>query len=72
MLYLVGVVGRPIVKSIVDGAQLAFSSGFVRNVTDNGFTVDLVGSLVNVGPFDALIEFPDGVDVYWENRLSEC
>lgn len=35
-------------------------------MTDNGFTVALQGSLLNAGPFDALIEFPFGLDVIWQ------
>ncbi|KAL8279026.1 hypothetical protein RQP46_008484 [Phenoliferia psychrophenolica] len=71
-LYLTGILGKSIVSNIVDGAQLSFSSGFVNNVTDKGFTVDLVGSLLNVGPLDALIEFPEGVKVFWQgNHIAD-
>jgi hypothetical protein len=57
-----------VVGNIVDEAALAFSSGFVNNVTDHGFTVALKGSLLNAGPFDASIEFPQGLDVVFENN----
>ncbi|KAM0789126.1 hypothetical protein ACM66B_003180 [Microbotryomycetes sp. NB124-2] len=69
VLYLTGTIGKPIVSNIVDQAVLQFSSGFIRNLTDNGLTVDLKGSLTNAGPFDALIEFPEGVDVYFQGSL---
>ena len=51
VLYLTGLIGKTIVSNIVAEATLSFSGGFVRNVTDNGFTVDLVGSLLNAFVF---------------------
>lgn len=79
-----------VVSNIIDVAELSFSSGQVTNVTNNGFTVALTGSLLNAwvhphsplpnvadfccwrrGPFDALIEFPEGVDVIWQgNKIA--
>lgn len=50
----------------MDGSALAFASGEITQVTDTGFTVALKGSLLNAGPFDALIEFPGGVTVIWQ------
>ncbi|GAA5897781.1 hypothetical protein JCM8208_000260 [Rhodotorula glutinis] len=67
VLYLTGLLGRTIVARIVDQVQLTFSGGFVSDITDAGFKVALKGSLTDAGPFDALIEFPDGVDVYFMN-----
>ncbi|GAA6027071.1 hypothetical protein JCM8097_006088 [Rhodosporidiobolus ruineniae] len=67
VLYLTGLLGRTIVSHIVDEATLSFSGGNVTDITDEGFKVALAGSLLNAGPFDALIEFPDGVDVYFQN-----
>lgn len=66
VLYLTGILGPPLVAHIVDGSVLAFSSGLVTQVTDKGFTATLKGSLLNAGPFDALIEFPQGVQVIWQ------
>lgn len=66
VLNLVGLLGKTIVSNIVTGAALSFTGGTVTNVTDNGFSVALVGSLLNAGPFDALIEFPYGLDVIWQ------
>ncbi|SCV70806.1 BQ2448_3568 [Microbotryum intermedium] len=68
VLYLTGILGRPIVANIVDMTALTFTGGFINNLTDNGLTVALVGSLLKAGPFDALIEFPAGVDVIWEGQ----
>ncbi|KAL8287086.1 hypothetical protein RQP46_004092 [Phenoliferia psychrophenolica] len=66
VLYLTGILGKTIVSNIVDQSVLAFASGMVTNVTDGGFTVALQGSLLNAGPFDALIEFPEPVVVVWD------
>jgi hypothetical protein len=65
VLYLTGLLGRTIVQNIVDGAVLAFTGGNVTDITDSGFKVALTGSLTNAGPFDALISFPNGADVYF-------
>ncbi|GAA6063179.1 hypothetical protein JCM10212_003114 [Sporobolomyces blumeae] len=65
VLYLTGLLGRTIVANIVDQAVLAFTGGEVYDITDEGFKVDLTGSLTNAGPFDALISFPNGADVFF-------
>ncbi|BGP22157.1 pre-rRNA processing protein [Rhodotorula toruloides] len=71
VLYLTGLLGRTIVSHIVDQAELTFSGGNVTDITDNGFKVALTGSLLNAGPFDALIQFPDGVDVLFQgNKIA--
>jgi hypothetical protein len=54
------------VSRIVDESTLAFTRGFITEVTDRGFTATLSGALLNAGPFDALIEFPNGVEVFWQ------
>ncbi|GAA5969858.1 hypothetical protein JCM21900_004182 [Sporobolomyces salmonicolor] len=66
VLYLTGLIGETIVSNIVNQAVLAFSGGNVTDITDNGFKVALTGSLTDAGPFDALIVFPNGADVYFE------
>lgn len=48
VLNLVGLIGKSIVANIVEGSTLQFSGGLVNNVTNNGFTVALKGSLLNV------------------------
>ena len=67
-LYLIGPVGAPIVQNIVDQAQLTFKAATASRLTNDGFHVALDGSLVNTGPFDAVIEFPEGVSVDWNGK----
>lgn len=67
-LYLIGPVGAPIVQNIVDDATLAFQTVNVTNVRDDGFDLHMQGHLLNAGPFDAQIEFPEGVIVTWEGK----
>lgn len=67
-LYLIGPVGAPIVQNIVDQATLSFSVTNITNVRDDGFDLSLEGQLLNTGPFDAQIEFPEGVAVTWEGQ----
>lgn len=51
---------------------MSFSAGSITGVTNQGFDVALTGSLLNAGPFDASIEFPEPVDVIWEgNKIAE-
>lgn len=69
VLYLTGLLGRTIVARIVDQAELSFSGGQVTDITDEGFKVALKGSLVNAGPFDALIEVSDAPN---PTRPSRC
>ena len=67
-LYLIGPVGKPIVQRIVNEAVLAFSVANATNLRNDGFDVSLRGKLVNTGPFDAQIEFPEGVSVTWSGK----
>lgn len=67
-LYLVAVVGKPLVQSIVKQAELSFSAANISRVTNDGFHLKMRGKLINTGPFDAYISFPDGVEVIWEGH----
>ncbi|WFD34248.1 hypothetical protein MCUN1_001085 [Malassezia cuniculi] len=71
-LYLVGVVGKPLVQRIVDGAVLAFDVANISKVTNNGMHLRMSGRLLDAGPFDAYISFPNGVDVIWQGtKMAE-
>ena len=67
-LYLIGPIGAPIVQNLVDQATLSFSMTNITKLRDDGFHLDLQGQLLNTGPFDAQIEFPEGVSVTWEGQ----
>ena len=67
-LYLIGPVGAPIVQNIVDEATLSFSVTNITNVRNDGFDLSLQGQLLKTGPFDAQIEFPEGVTVTWQGQ----
>lgn len=72
VLYLTGILGKTIVSHIVDGTALTFTTGQVTDLTNSGFKVALTGSLLNAGPFDALIEFPQGVQVIYKgNHIAD-
>ncbi|KAG1742190.1 hypothetical protein EDB19DRAFT_1702736 [Suillus lakei] len=60
-LYLIGAVGGPITQDLVNGATLVFNEANITDITNEGFQLSLQGSLTNVGPLDALIEFVDPV-----------
>ncbi|WFD26547.1 hypothetical protein MNAN1_001530 [Malassezia nana] len=68
VLYLIGPVGAPIVQNLVNQATLSFKVANVSKVTDNGFHLNLQGALLGTGPFDAQIEFPEGVSVRWQGK----
>ncbi|KAH7888371.1 hypothetical protein F5I97DRAFT_2002257 [Phlebopus sp. FC_14] len=60
-LYLIGAVAAPIAQDLVNGAVMAFSEANITNISNDGFDLSLQGSLTNVGPLDALIEFVEPV-----------
>ncbi|KAI6135778.1 hypothetical protein EV401DRAFT_1898270 [Pisolithus croceorrhizus] len=65
-LYLIGVVAAPIAQELVNNASLSFSEANITNISNDGFDLSLQGSLTNVGPLDALIEFVKPVVVTWQ------
>ncbi|KAL9935874.1 hypothetical protein V8E36_005451 [Tilletia maclaganii] len=65
-LRLIGLVAPPIVQQIVDQTQLSFNTANATDLTDDGFTVSLQGSVSDSGPFDASIEFTEPLTVIWE------
>ncbi|KAG1812612.1 uncharacterized protein BJ212DRAFT_460083 [Suillus subaureus] len=67
-LYLIGAVGGPITQDLVNGATLAFNQANITDITNEGFQLSLQGSLTNVGPLDALIEFVEPVTVTWQGH----
>ncbi|KAI0340460.1 hypothetical protein BDW22DRAFT_1360443 [Trametopsis cervina] len=67
-LYLIGAVAPPIVQSLVDGSSLTFTEANLINLSNDGFDVSLVGSLINIGPLDAAISFVKPVTVSWEGQ----
>ncbi|WFC96532.1 hypothetical protein MBRA1_003193 [Malassezia brasiliensis] len=67
-LYLIGPIGAPIVQNLVDQATLSFTMTNITKLRDGGFHLDLQGQLLNTGPFDAQIEFPEGVKVTWQGQ----
>lgn len=67
-LYLIGAVGGPITQDLVNGATLAFDQANITDITNDGFQLSLQGSLTNVGPLDARIEFVDPVTVTWQGH----
>ncbi|KAH7926942.1 hypothetical protein BV22DRAFT_1007914 [Leucogyrophana mollusca] len=67
-LYLIGAVAAPVAQDLVNGAQLTFTEANITNISDEGFDLSLQGSLTNVGPLDALIEFVEPVVVAWQGN----
>jgi hypothetical protein len=67
-LFLIGAVAGPVAQHLVDGSVLAFSEAMITNITDDGFDLSLKGSLTNVGPLDALIEFTEPLIVNWQGK----
>lgn len=65
LLLLLPVLAAPIVQKIVDGSILAIDSILITNPQLNNFGTHLVGSITQAGPFDATINFPQGLIVYW-------
>ncbi|KDR75403.1 hypothetical protein GALMADRAFT_553913 [Galerina marginata CBS 339.88] len=67
-LFLIGAVASPIAQHLVDGSVLAFTEADITNISNDGFSLALKGSLTNVGPLDALITFLEPVNVNWQGK----
>lgn len=67
-LFLIGAVAGPIAQHLVDGAVLAFTEAGISSISNGGFDLSLKGSLTNIGPLDALIEFVEPVTVTWQGK----
>ncbi|KAJ3567055.1 hypothetical protein NP233_g6616 [Leucocoprinus birnbaumii] len=67
-LFLIGAVAGPVAQHLVDGSVLAFKQAVITGITNDGFDLALKGSLTNVGPLDALIEFTEPVTVTWQGK----
>jgi hypothetical protein len=67
-LFLIGAVAAPVAQHLVDGSILAFSEVIITNITNDGFDLSLKGSLTNIGPLDALIEFVEPLTVTWQGK----
>ncbi len=67
-LYLLAPAGAPLTQVIVDQASLQFSQANATSFTDQGFMVALRGSLGTNAPTNALIEFPEPIQVVWQGR----
>lgn len=59
----------PIVQRIVDGAVLNVDRVTIIESAPTTFTAALQGALTNAGPFDGVVSFPQGLDIYWEGQL---
>ncbi|KAK0546638.1 hypothetical protein OC846_005187, partial [Tilletia horrida] len=66
---LLPILAQPIVQKIVDGSILGIDTVTILNPQQTQFATALVGSITNAGPFDAVISFPQGLDITWENQL---
>ncbi|KAJ4494066.1 hypothetical protein C8J55DRAFT_533507 [Lentinula edodes] len=67
-LYLIGAVAGPVAQQFVDNAELSFNQANISDISDEGFSLTLKGSLTNTGPLDASITFTEPLEVTWEGR----
>ncbi|KAG6908393.1 hypothetical protein DXG01_004822 [Tephrocybe rancida] len=67
-LYIIGAVAGPVTQHLVDGSVLKFTEANITNISNDGFDLALAGSLTNVGPLDALIEFAEPLTVSWQGQ----
>ncbi|KAL0580357.1 hypothetical protein V5O48_000210 [Marasmius crinis-equi] len=67
-LNLIGAVAGPVAQHLVDGAELAFKSANIINIANDGFDLELKGSLTGTGPLDAQIEFVEPLTVTWQGN----
>lgn len=67
-LFLIGAVAGPVAQRLVDGSVLKFTEANITNISDAGFDLSLVGSLTNIGPLDASIDFTEPLTVTWQGH----
>ncbi|KAG6891741.1 hypothetical protein C0992_006161 [Termitomyces sp. T32_za158] len=67
-LFLIGTVAGPVTQHLVDASVLKFNEANITNITNDGFDLSLAGSLTNVGPLDAFIEFTEPLMVSWQGN----
>ncbi|KAJ3850500.1 hypothetical protein EV368DRAFT_84496 [Lentinula lateritia] len=67
-LYLIGAVAGPVAQQFVNNAELSFNQANISDISDEGFSLTLKGSLTNTGPLDASITFTEPLEVTWEGR----
>ncbi|KAE9401586.1 hypothetical protein BT96DRAFT_918717 [Gymnopus androsaceus JB14] len=67
-LFLIGAVAGPVAQELVDQSVLSFTEANITDITNEGFSLSLKGSLTDTGPLDALITFTDPVTVTWEGQ----
>ncbi|KAG0233188.1 hypothetical protein BGW42_007666 [Actinomortierella wolfii] len=59
ILKLIPIVGTPIAQLLVERSILEFTAIQIINPTETSFQNDIVGSIKNTGPLDAVINFPN-------------
>lgn len=69
LLLLLPSIARPIVQKIVDQANLQIDRVTILEARPDGFTASMQAALTNAGPFDGLVEFPNGLDIFWNGKL---
>jgi hypothetical protein len=68
LLLLLPTLAAPIVQKIVDGSILNIDRVTILEARPNSFRASLQGALTNAGPFDGVVSFPEGLDIFWEGR----
>jgi hypothetical protein len=67
-LYLVGPAAAPLIQLVVNQSVLTVKEANATELTNDGFTVSLLGSLKVDTPADAYIDFPDGLIVNFQGK----
>lgn len=66
---LLPVLAKPIVQTIIDGAVLNIDRVTITEARPTSFTATIQGALTNAGPFDGIVSFPQGLEIFWQGRL---
>lgn len=65
---LLPILALPIVQRVVDSAVLNVDRVTITDARPTSFTAALQGALTNAGPFDGVVEFPDGLTIYYNGQ----
>ncbi|KAF9007982.1 hypothetical protein BDQ17DRAFT_1388900 [Cyathus striatus] len=67
--FILPVLAEPIVQKIVGGSALSIETVIISNPQQTSFETRLKGTISNAGPFDAMIKFPSGLTVSWNDKI---
>ncbi|CAG8458295.1 13175_t:CDS:2 [Acaulospora colombiana] len=64
---LLPLLSRPIAQALIDGSTLVIDSLSLQDLTEDSFVTVINGAIKNAGPLPAVVSFPNGADLIFNN-----